>query len=97
MSEESKPNPVALVDNPFAPEIFATNVSGLLNLGGNIAITLECAKSDYTTNPGTIRRFVSGRLVLTVAGAQALAVGLFDFLKSQGLDPAAGQGTGSVQ
>ena len=97
MADEGKPGPLPLVDDPLAPEIFATSVSGFLNLGGSIAVTLECVKSDYETDPGTLRRFVTGRLILTIGSAQALAVGLFDFLKSQGLDPAAGPGGGSVQ
>lgn len=86
-----------LVDEPHAPEIFATNPAGFLNLRGTIVITLEALKSDYSTDPGTLSRVVSGRLILTTDGAHALAVGLFDFLKKQEAGLNGPEGAGSVQ
>jgi predicted deacylase len=88
---DEKPKPLPFIDNPHAPEIFATDAAGFFNLNGCIAITLEAVKSDYSTSPGTISRVVAGRLVLTADGARALSVGLYDFLKKQGIvaDPPA--------
>lgn len=74
-------------DDPHAPEIFASGASGVFHLGGSVVVTLEAIKSDYATNPGTLARHVVGRLILTPQCAHNLAVGLFDFLKSQGLLP----------
>ena len=35
---------VPIVDNPFAPELFMTGVSGFANLGGVVGVTLESAR-----------------------------------------------------
>ncbi len=82
-------NPIAVnfIDDPQAPEVFASGMAGLFRTGGNIAITLESARVDHSTHPGPVNRVVVGRLVLTVPAAQALAVGLNAFLEEQGLSP----------
>ena len=49
-----------------------------------ISITLESARADHSKSPGSINRVVVGRLVMPAQGAQAMAVGLFDFLEKQG-------------
>ena len=81
------PSPAALIDNPQAPEWYATEAVGFMNTLGNIHITLAAPRATHTTVPGPVNRVVIGRIVLPVAGAQALAAGLYDFLKSQGMDP----------
>lgn len=75
------------VDNPHAPEMFASNVSGLFLTGGNVAVTLESSRVDHGTSPGPINRVVIGRVVLTMPAAQALAVGLNAFLEERGFSP----------
>ena len=77
---------ISFVDNPLAPDVYADEAIGFLAHNGTIRITLV---SDRAAAPGPINRVVVGRLVMTVHGAQALAVGLFDFLKNQGLEPTA--------
>jgi hypothetical protein len=42
---------------------------------------------NHISAPGPINRVVIGRLVMSVEAAQALAVDLFDFLKSRGVPP----------
>lgn len=79
---------VTLVDNPMAPDVFAGSACGFFNLGGTIMITFEAPHVDHRQNPGPVNRVVIGRLVMPLAGAQGLALGLYDFLKTQGLDPA---------
>ena len=96
MAEETRPPP-AFIDDPHAPEVFATTAAGFFNLHGSIVITLETLKSDYATNPGTLSRVVVGRLIMPPHGAHALAVGLFDFLKTQGFDFSAPGDPQSVQ
>jgi hypothetical protein len=96
MAEETRPPP-AFIDDPHAPEIFATAPAGFFNLDGSIVITLESLKSDYATNPGTVSRVVVGRLIMTTHGAHALAVGLFDFLRTQGYDFSTPKSPQSVQ
>ncbi len=79
------PNPVPLIDDPHAPEVFATVATGFLLLNGNISITFESARSDYST--GIINRVVMARLVMPIPGAQGLVAGLNDYLERQGLSP----------
>jgi hypothetical protein len=84
MSESGKNTVPKLLDNPQAPEIFAVAATGFFNANGLISITLESARADHTKAPGPVNRIVVGRIIMPAAGAQALAVGLFDFLEKQG-------------
>ncbi len=78
---------VPLFDNPHAPEVFADEAVGFFIHNGNVSITVASARVDHTKNPGPISRVVTGRLVMPLAGAQALAAGLYDFLKKLNADP----------
>jgi hypothetical protein len=79
-------------DNPNAPEIFASAATGFFVANGNITITFESARADHAESPGPIYRAVVGRVVMPAASAQALAIGLFDFLEKQGFDFKKGAG-----
>ena len=81
--------PVTFINDPHAPEVFATDACGFFILNGNISIAFESARADHSTNPGPVNRVVVARLVMPAKGAQSLAVGLIDFLIKQGLDPVA--------
>jgi hypothetical protein len=81
------PVTVTFVDNPHAPEIFASGIAGVFRTGDNIAVTVESARVDHATTPGPVNRVVVGRVVLTVAAAQALVLSLNGFLEQQGLSP----------
>ena len=83
MSEAKNTLP-KLQDDPKAPEIYAVAATGFFNANGTISITLESARADHSKSPAPVSRVVVGRLVMPAAGAQALAVGLFDFLEKQG-------------
>lgn len=75
------------VDNPFAPEIFATGYAGLANLNGVIVLTLESARCDHSKPQPSIERVVVGRVALTTTAALELVTGLNQFLEQQGLSP----------
>ena len=79
--------PVTFVDDPHAPEVFASAAAGFFVLHGNVVITFESARVDHSKSPGPVKRVVIGRVVLPISGAQGLALGLHDFLVGQGLDP----------
>jgi hypothetical protein len=81
---EAKNSLSKLQDDPQAPEIYAVAATGFFNSGGTISITLESARADHSKTPAPVNRVVVGRLVMPAGGAQALAVGLFDFLEKQG-------------
>ena len=75
------------IDSPHAPEVFSEGAYGFMLKHGNVHLTLTAVRVNHCTMPGPANRVVVGRVVLPVAGAQALAVGLYDFLKSMGVDP----------
>jgi hypothetical protein len=87
MTAKAESSKVEFIDNPLAPETFASGVSGFLITPGTIHITFESARVNHMLSPGPVNRVVVARLVMPVAGAQALAAGLYDFLKQHGLDP----------
>ena len=77
-----------LIDNPLAPEFFADEATGFFIHQGNLSITFSSARVDHRSNPGPVSRVVVGRVVLPIAAVAGLAVGLYDFLKKMGIDPA---------
>jgi hypothetical protein len=78
---------IAFLDNPHAPEFFASSATGFFRLENNIVITFESIKVNHATTPGPVSRVVIGRLVLPIGGAQGLVAGLNDFLEKQGVGP----------
>jgi hypothetical protein len=88
-----KPEMPPLLDNPHAPEWFADGAIGFYLRHGVVAITLATARFDHTHTPGLIQQWVVGQLVMPIAGAQGLSVGLFDFLKQRGVEPSPVRGT----
>ncbi len=76
-----------LVDNPQAPEMFAAEAVGFFLLNGVVMITFATAHVDHTGGAIPLSRVVNARMVMPIVGAQALAAGLYDFLKTRGLDP----------
>jgi hypothetical protein len=85
MSGGASPSPI--LENIFAPELFASEAT-IFSIGpSTVTITFTSARFDNSTDPATHKRVVIARLVLPVRGAQGLAAGLYDCLKKQGLDP----------
>ena len=87
--KEVAPPPVSFIDNPHAPEVFSTHATGFFLNQGNVHITFESVRVNHVTSPGPVNRVVIARLVMPLASAEGLAMGLYDFLKKQGIDPAA--------
>lgn len=89
------PSAVRFIDNPTAPEIFADSAVGFANFHGVVRIALASTRPHHTGagagTPAPINQVVVGRLVMPISAAQNLAVGLFDFLKSHGIDPLTAQ------
>ncbi|MDO6416821.1 hypothetical protein Q4F19_20730 [Sphingomonas sp. BIUV-7] len=83
-----QPEPdIRLIDNTFAPEILATGMSGLSLMNGVVTITFESLHCDHSKSPPPMERVVVARLTTPVAAAQALLVGLHQFLGQHGLSP----------
>lgn len=82
----AKAPPIKFIDNHTAPEIFASAATGFSASNGTVTITFESLRADHADDPGPVYRTVVGRMVMPAAGAQGLAIGLFDFLEKQGFD-----------
>lgn len=76
---------IALTENPLAPDIFAAGVTSFALFNGVLAITLTNPRWNMTENK--FDYVVIGRLVMPIAGAQNLALGLLEYLQRNGLDP----------
>jgi hypothetical protein len=79
--------PIEFIDNPHAPEIFVSGISGLFMSGENVVITFESARVNHSKSPGPVNRVVIARAALTVPAAQALVLGLNAFLEQNSLSP----------
>ena len=75
-------SPVTAVDAAKCPS--TRTATGFFVSNGIISITLESIRADHGDKPGPLSRVVVGRLTMPAAGAQGLAIGLFDFLEKQG-------------
>jgi hypothetical protein len=86
MEKQTRAEP-RFVDSPAAPEVFASEATGFFINQGNITVTFASTRADHSTSPGPLNRVVNLRVVLPASAAQSLALGLYDFLVSNGLDP----------
>ena len=73
--------------NPFALDVFADEAISFDNVFGTIRITFAAAKPIEPAPPSDSQFVTVGRLIMTVPGAQRLALSLYDYLKKHGLDP----------
>lgn len=96
MTNTADKKKIPLLPNPLAPEVFAAEAAGFFVLNGNIVITLESARPEYSNGP-TLNRVIVGRVVMPVSGAQNLVVGLNAFLAKHDLDPSSAVKSGATQ
>ena len=54
----TKPPAVQFVDNPNAPELYASGATGFFVSNGTISITLESLRADHGEKPGPLSRVV---------------------------------------
>ena len=87
MEKQGDATNVEFMDDPHAPEFFASEASGFFVNEGVVHITFESARVNHERTPGPVKRVVIGRLAMPIPAMQRLAIGLYDFLKKQGLDP----------
>ncbi len=79
---------VPVVSNPFVADVFADDAIAFDTVSGTVRITLGTLKMAEPAAPSPMHYVATSRLVMTVPGAQRLAIALFDYLKKNGLDPA---------
>ena len=62
----AKPD-IKFVDNPLAPELYASGATGFFVSNGTITITLESIRADHAEKPGPLSRTVVARLTMPAA------------------------------
>ena len=77
-----------VVSNPFIADIFADEAIAFDAVNGTIRITLATMKMAQPAAPSPMQYVAINRVVMTLPGAQRLAIALFDYLKKNGFDPA---------
>jgi hypothetical protein len=75
-----------LMENMFAPEVFATFASSFSVGSGAVTIKLVSSRWDNSVEPGVQRAVVVGRITMPLQGAQTLVAGLQAFLAQHGLE-----------
>jgi len=86
------PEPVAtegprLIDDPLAPEVFATSCCGFSIGQGHVTLTFESARCNHFDPNCGMNRVVVGRIVLPIPAAQALVIELNTSLQRSGFNP----------
>jgi hypothetical protein len=85
---------LAVVSHPHLPDIFCDEAYAFDLINGVVRISLGAIKMAEPAAPSPVHMVSVGRVVMTVPGAQRLALALFDYLKKQGHDPAEAIGAG---
>jgi len=75
------------LENLHAPELFASEATAFSIHSGVISITFASNRYDNSVTPPTLNQVVVGRLVLPPNGAKNLALGLYNFLAQNGMEP----------
>lgn len=71
------------------PDVFADEAVMFDMVNGTLRVTFGVVAPVEPAVPTTMGMAVIGRLILPVPSAQRLCLGLYDYLKNQGLDPMA--------
>jgi len=74
-----------IIANPHAQDVFADAAASFSLIGGVVRITLTAVRPLEV--PGGSGHVVIGQLAMPLEAAQGLSVGLYDFLKGQGVVP----------
>jgi hypothetical protein len=78
-----EPSGLKIVENPQRGEIFADDAVSFSLVNGVVRVALTAVRP--VAGAEQPAHVVIGRLAMPASGAQALAIKLYDFLKSQGV------------
>lgn len=85
-TNDSKPGSPIIVNNPNAPEIYASYVVGAGFDGGNVRLTFVASQGDYSEGRNTVNNTVCVRVVMPVSAAHSMVEFLAQFLATQALN-----------
>lgn len=78
---------VPVVSSPAVPDVFADEAVSFELVNGTVRISFSSVKMIEPAAPSPVQHVIIGRLILTIPGAQRLALSLFDYLEKSGMDP----------
>ncbi len=85
-----------LIDDPHAPEVFATSCCGFSIGQGHVTLTFESARCNHFDPKCGMSRVVVGRIVLPIQAAQALVIELNTSLQRSGFSPSRAATAGMI-
>jgi hypothetical protein len=85
-----------LIDDPHAPEFFATSCCGFSIGQGHVTLTFESARCNHFDPKASMNRVVVGRIVLPIQAAQALVIELNTSLQRSGFNPSRAATAGMI-
>ncbi len=85
-----------LIDDPHAPEFFATSCCGFSIGQGHVTLTFESARCNHFDPKCSMNRVVVGRIVLPIQAAQALVIELNTSLQRSGFNPSRAATAGMI-
>lgn len=98
--EDKSESPIAFLDNPHAPDIYADMAGGLFLHNGLMRITLTSTRVNHITNPGPASNVVIGRVVMPAPFAEGMARGILELIekmKTPQPEPSSTQGKPTIQ
>jgi hypothetical protein len=78
--------PLPLLDDPHAPEFFASYLAGAAYDAPNVRLTFASVRVNHTTNPGPMNAVVNARLVMSIPAARLMCNFLNQFLQTAELN-----------
>lgn len=78
--------PQTFVDDPKAPEYFASALAGVAFDHPNVRLTFASARVNHATNPGPVNIVVNARIVMSIQAAKQMVELLDGFLKAAELN-----------
>ena len=66
-------NPITVLHSALTPDVYADNAIGIHTFAGNMRITFESLRSDYTGGQGVAESVIIGRLIMPVEAAERMA------------------------
>lgn len=95
MAHEAGGLPISFGAN--VPDVFADDTIMFDIVNGTLRITFGVVAPTEPAAPSPIGMCAIGRLILPMESAQRLSLGLYDYLKQKGFDPASLGASGQTQ
>lgn len=80
MEKPEAPLNALFIDNPHAPEVFVSFISGAAFDGPNVRLTFASSRVNHVSAPGPVNNVVNARLVMSIQSVENMVDFLHKFL-----------------